>query len=92
MGGSLRGRHGRTSRPAQIAGVEPTAASNLNNLAEVLRAQGDLDRARSLHERALAIFEARLGADHPTVTAVQEQLAAIRRDLGARPDPSPGRD
>ena len=42
-------------------------AWTLDNLALVLRDQGDLAGARRLLERALAIMEARLGADHPTI-------------------------
>jgi Flp pilus assembly protein TadD len=55
----------------------------------VLHAQGDLDTARSLHERALTIRKVRLGANHPatatslsnlaTVLAGQGDLAAARR-------------
>jgi hypothetical protein len=39
----------------------PDTSTSLNNLAIVLRDQGDLEGARALHERALAIREARLG-------------------------------
>jgi hypothetical protein len=39
--------------------------------------QGDLDAARSLHERALAIREARLGADHPDTMRSRKDLAAV---------------
>ncbi len=88
MGGSLRGRHGRTSRPAQIAGVEPTAASNLNNLAEVLRSQGDLDGARALHERALRIRETHLGSDHPDTARSRQRLAEVVAALETRRHPS----
>ena len=55
----------------------PTTAWTLSNLAGVLRGQGDLDSARSLHERALAIFEARLGRDHPNTVRSRERLAAV---------------
>ena len=46
----------------------PYTAQTLNNLAGVLYNQGNLDGARALHERALAIRETRLGADPPTHT------------------------
>ncbi|HEY2958094.1 MAG TPA: tetratricopeptide repeat protein [Actinomycetota bacterium] len=55
----------------------PTTATNLGNLAGVVRAQGDLDAARTLHERALAIREARLGPDHPDTVRSRGLLAAV---------------
>jgi Tetratricopeptide repeat len=42
-----------------------------------VRAQGDLDAARTLHERALAIREARLGPDHPDTVRSRGLLAAV---------------
>ncbi|HVR98913.1 MAG TPA: tetratricopeptide repeat protein, partial [Thermoanaerobaculia bacterium] len=39
--------------------------------------QGDLAAARPYYERALAIFEARLGPDHPDTKTVRENLAAL---------------
>jgi Tetratricopeptide repeat len=55
----------------------PETAQGLHSLAVVLQAQGDLDAARTRHERALAIGEARLGADHPDAVRSQQQLAAV---------------
>ena len=43
-----------------------------NNLAVVRAAQGDDKQAAELYVRALAIFEAELGADHPTVVTCRE--------------------
>ena len=43
----------------------PGTAGSLNNLATVLSDQGDLDTARTLLERALAILNTHLGSDHP---------------------------
>ena len=60
--------------PARAAGEE-AAADSLNNLALVLRDQGDVDGARALHERALAIYESRLGADHPSTAKSRRELA-----------------
>jgi Tetratricopeptide repeat len=54
-----------TRSPLLAAAGEEAAADSLNNLAVVLRDQGDVDGARALHECALAIYESRLGADHP---------------------------
>jgi hypothetical protein len=39
---------------------------SLNNLANLLQAQGDLAAAHLLFKRALAIFEKAFGPDHPT--------------------------
>jgi len=62
---------------ARLGGNHPYTAWGLNNLALVLRDQGDLDAARTLFEHALAIREARLGADHPDTVASREDLAAV---------------
>jgi hypothetical protein len=55
----------------------PDTAQSLDNLAVVMYEQGDLDSARTLLERALAIREGRLGADHPDTLRSREQLAAV---------------
>jgi hypothetical protein len=60
---------------------EPDTARSLNNLAGVLRDQGDLDGARPLYERARAIREVRLGADHPDTVRSRERLAAVVAEL-----------
>ncbi len=59
----------------------PEAAWSLNNLAEVLLDQGDLQGARTLHQRALAIREIRLGPEHPE-TAWSLNLAEVLLDQG----------
>jgi Flp pilus assembly protein TadD len=48
-----------------------------SNLAGVLTAQGDLDGAHALFERALAIREARLGPNHPDTVRSRENLALV---------------
>jgi hypothetical protein len=60
-----------------LGAEHPHTADSLSNLAGVLADQGDLDTARALHERALAIYEARLGADHPGTVRSRQQLAAV---------------
>jgi hypothetical protein len=45
-------------------------------------AQGDLDRARTLLERALHIYEARLGADHPDTATSLNSLVSVLADQG----------
>jgi tetratricopeptide (TPR) repeat protein len=52
-------------------------ARTVSILANVLYAQGDRAGARSLYERALAIFEARLGPDHPNTVQSRHNLAAV---------------
>ena len=47
---------------------------------------GRLADARPLAERALAITEAALGPDHPTVATCLGNLALILRDLGLTDD------
>jgi tetratricopeptide (TPR) repeat protein len=42
-------------------------ATQLGHLALVLHAKGEYQRAEALHEEALAIWQASLGADHPRV-------------------------
>jgi hypothetical protein len=44
----------------------------INNLAVLRAAQGHDEEAAGLYARALAIFEAELGADHPIVVVCRE--------------------
>jgi hypothetical protein len=55
----------------------PQTTTSLNNLALVLRDQGDLAGARTLHERALAIRETHLGPDHPATEESRRELVAV---------------
>ncbi|HEY1017081.1 MAG TPA: tetratricopeptide repeat protein, partial [Herpetosiphonaceae bacterium] len=48
-----------------------------------LRMMGEYREARPLTERALAIRERRVGADHPTTAQSLNNLAALLRDTGA---------
>jgi tetratricopeptide (TPR) repeat protein len=58
-------------REKVLGSDHPDTAMSLNNLAELLRQQGDLKGARPLFERALAINEKVLGPEHPaTATSV----------------------
>jgi tetratricopeptide (TPR) repeat protein len=67
----------------------PDTAMSLNNLALLLRDQGDLAGARPLFERALAILEKTLGPEHRDTATSLNNLALVLRtqgDLGrARP-------
>ena len=60
-----------------------------NNLASVLRDQGDLAGARERFERALKTDEAAYGPDHPMVAIGLNNLAGVLRDQG---DPAGARE
>ena len=60
----------------------PSVATSLNNLAELLRAQGYFDEARPLYERSLGIREKSLGPDHPEVATSLNNLAALFLEEG----------
>jgi tetratricopeptide (TPR) repeat protein len=60
----------------------PEVATDLNNLALILRDLGDPGGARPLAERALAITEAAYGPGHPAVATRLDNLATILQDLG----------
>jgi tetratricopeptide (TPR) repeat protein len=65
------------------SGPDHTAvATDVNNLAMVLKDLGDLAGARQGFERALAIGEAAYGPDHPTVATDVNNLASVLKDLG----------
>jgi tetratricopeptide (TPR) repeat protein len=67
----------------------PETASILNNLALLLKAQGDLAGAKPLYERALAIWENTLGPESPQMARGLGNLAELLRVqgdfAGARP-------
>ena len=52
-------------------------AQSLNTLACLLDAQGRLDEAEPLYQRALAIEEKVRGPEHPSVAALLDNLAAL---------------
>jgi tetratricopeptide (TPR) repeat protein len=60
----------------------PTVALALNNLAQILRDLRQLQAARPLQERALAISQAAYGPGHPDVALALKNLASILLDLG----------
>ncbi len=57
-------------------------ATNLNNLAILLRHQGEMAAARPLFARALAIRERVLGPDHPDTATSLDTLALLLQDQG----------
>ncbi len=48
----------------QLADDHPSTASSLNNLAELYGAQGKYTEAQALAQRALTIFQSKLGTQH----------------------------
>lgn len=46
--------------------------------------RGSRQDRRTLHERTLAIYQARLGPDHPTTVRSRENLAAVVTELENR--------
>jgi tetratricopeptide (TPR) repeat protein len=54
----------------------------LNEAGLYLWQRADHPQARTLHERALAIYEARLGADHPETASSLNNLATVLADQG----------
>jgi tetratricopeptide (TPR) repeat protein len=68
---------------ADAVRAEPMAvAAVFHGAGRYLWGRGDLDNARALFERALAIHEAHLGADDPTTAKSLNYLAVVLRDQG----------
>ena len=47
--------------------------------------EGDLEAAKRDYERALAVFETRLGPEHPNTQGVRSFLDALNDELDAAP-------
>jgi tetratricopeptide (TPR) repeat protein len=62
----------------------PDVATDLNNLAELLREQGKYSEAEPLYRRALEIREAQLGINHPSTATVRENLELLLSDMESR--------
>ena len=60
----------------------PDTAKSLNNLALLLKDQGELTGARLLYERALEINERALGLEHPETATSLNNLARLLQDQG----------
>jgi tetratricopeptide (TPR) repeat protein len=65
-----------------LGAEHPDTATSLNNLALLLKSQGDYDGARPLYERALAICEKVLGAEHPDTATSLNNLALLLKSQG----------
>jgi hypothetical protein len=61
-------------------------AIRVNNLASVLQALGDLAQARTLFERAIAIFRKSLGDDHPNTRTVRKNLEGLIEEMSGEND------
>jgi hypothetical protein len=70
-------RAGRVRRSSQAHWHAPTPCSPAIRPLVDLSDQGDLDRARTLYERTVAIRKARLRADHPDTTQSLTNLAGV---------------
>ncbi len=68
----------------------PDVATDLNNLADLYRAQGRHSEAEPLHKRTLAICEKALGPEHPDVATVRENIAALHSKMGKPEDTKRG--
>ena len=67
----------------RILGEEhPDTLTSMNNLADTLRVQGDLNGARELHEKVLEIRRRILGEEHPDTLTSMNNLADTLRDQG----------
>ena len=67
----------------RVLGPEhPDTLTSMNNLAETLRAQGDLAGARKLQEETLAICRRVLGPEHPDTLTSMNNLAMTLRAQG----------
>jgi CHAT domain-containing protein/Tfp pilus assembly protein PilF len=65
----------------RMAGADhPGTAAVMENLANVCRGQGQLDRAEALLRRALEVFRARLGKTHPATAGCMLNLANVYVD------------
>jgi len=67
----------------RVLGEEhPDTLTSKGNLAETLRAQGDLEDARELLAAAFDTASDKLGAAHPTTLSLIRSLAEVLRELG----------
>jgi hypothetical protein len=65
----------------------PVLGERHDTLGRILRDLGDLDGARAELERALAIVEVAVDADHPSVANIRSNLQRVLRELKDPADP-----
>jgi tetratricopeptide (TPR) repeat protein len=75
-------RQALSIRESVLGHLNVQTASSLNNLALLLKDQGDLTSPHVMLERALAIREGALEAKHPHIAESLVNLAALLRDQG----------
>jgi hypothetical protein len=59
----------------------PSVATNLNNLAGLLKDQGKYAEAEPLFRRALEIYETQLGENHPSTKIVRNNFQDLLSDV-----------
>jgi tetratricopeptide (TPR) repeat protein len=69
-------------REKTLGPEHPDTATSLNNLALLLRHQGEFAGVRQLFERALAIWEKALGPEHPDTLTALNNLGCLLREQG----------
>ena len=74
---------------AALGEDNPTIATNLGDLASLLRATNRLAEAEPLYRRALAIGEKSYGPDHPHVAAFLNNLALLLQDTNRLAEAEP---
>ena len=60
--------------------------TSLNNLAALHRDQGRYEEAEPLYQRAVAILEKSLGADHPNTKMGRENYEGLKAEMAAKGD------
>jgi tetratricopeptide (TPR) repeat protein len=73
-------------RRTHLGAEQPSTLTTMNNLAETLWAQGELEDARKIHEQVLEIRRRVLGAEHPDTLTSMNNLAGTLRDQGELED------
>jgi hypothetical protein len=65
----------------------PDTAMTLNNLAVLLKAQGELNESALFYQRALAVFQSVLKSDHPKLIRCRKNYASLLKVLAMRETP-----
>ena len=59
-----------------------TTATSYNNIGLVYKAQGDYAKALEYLEKALVVFNAKLGSEHPNTKKARDKMEAIKASMG----------
>ena len=66
----------------KVLGKEhPSTATTYNNMAGVYYSQGNYEKALDYYEKALKIFEEKLGSEHPYTKSVRGNLEETKKAL-----------